>query len=412
MRILVLTDIFGSVVSGGAGRVFFEVGRELVRRGHVVDAICRSSGEIAGPDSGGMVFHTYDDMPGGELRRLLYYWRSIRRLYEGYISEVSPDAVVLHCSSAALGLSGMLGRLDVPKVYYFHSPWHLEYELLHGRGCGVGGGCLPRCPLEVAMSSVRRRHEGKYLGLCGGVVTLSESMREVMLGVHPGVSGKPHAVIPGGADSVKFRPVANRDEKARTRRDLGFAEDDFIILTTRRLVPRTGVDVLIEAFAEVCEMAESHGRLKLVVTGSGVMEADLRRLAVDKGVSGSVIFTGHVGGVRLSEHYRCSDIFVMPTRHLEGFGLSTVEAMASGLPVVGTDVGATREILSKVSDELLIEECTSKAIAGKILEFVRKPSADIEELGRKSTIVAAEHFTWEGHAERLVEFILNTAVKC
>ncbi len=403
-----MTDIFGRGYSGGAGRVFFEVGRGLVGLGHSVDAICRSPSAISASDSGGIDFRTYRDVAGGELRRLLHYRRSIRGLFEGYISEGAPDVVVLHCSSAAFGLSGLLRRLDVPKVYYFHSPWHLEYELLRGRACGVGGGWMPRCPLEVMMSSVRRRHEGKYLGLCSKVVTLSESMRDVMLGVHPGVSVKPHAVIPGGADGVKFFPAASRDEKARIRRDLGIAEDDFVVLTTRRLVPRTGVDVLIEAFAGVCEMAEeTRGRLKLVVTGSGVMEADLRQLAADKGVSGSVIFTGHVGGVRLSEHYRCADIFVMPTRHLEGFGLSTVEAMASGLPVVGTDVGATREILSKVSDELLIEECTSGAIAGKILEFVRRPIAELEELGRKSAAVAAENYTWEGHAGRLLGFILS-----
>jgi glycosyltransferase involved in cell wall biosynthesis len=67
-------------------------------------------------------------------------------------------------------------------------------------------------------------------------------------------------------------------------------------------------------------------------------------------------------------YYQMADLFILPTTELEGFGLVTVEALASGLPVLGTPVGGTKEILTKLGSDYLFDDSTPQSIATGILK--------------------------------------------
>jgi glycosyltransferase involved in cell wall biosynthesis len=250
------------------------------------------------------------------------------------------------------------------------------------------------------MADLRSMHERSCLQSVFGIVNLSEFMRRKMLDVHPEMESKAWRIIPGGADPERFHPASSPDEIRQIRKRLGLPVGAFIILTARRLVPRTGVDILLRAFKDARQNLQPDATL--VICGDGVMAPELRKLASEMDLDRHVIFTGFVTEELLPDFYRAADLFVMPTKALEGFGLSTVEALACGLPVIGTDIGGTPEILGKISDDLLIRGSSVDAIAGKIAKFAN-PDA-VFPLKEKSLICARENFTWDRHVRELMDF--------
>ena len=401
--ILVLIDSFDPDYFGGAARVFRETCKILMSDGYKIQAICRMPENKTPPDDVAD-FKVYHDIDGGSSKKISHYRNSIKRLLSASLAERSPDAVILHSSSAALGCLEILKNTSAPIIYYFHSPWSREHELK--RNYTDMSILNPLRGMVAIESLIRRRHEKKYLATSDGIVTLSEYMATEMLKIHGAetLSGIPRRVIPGGVDVNTFRPAASDAEKREIRGKLSLPENSFIVISSRRMVPRTGLDLLIKAFGQLpADLAEN---AVLVLTGDGPSMPDLKRLATESEASERVLFTGHVPEPVLAEYYRCSDLFVMPTRELEGFGLSTVEAMASGLPAIGTNVGGTPEILSRISRDLIIPEATPKAISAKLAQFMKKQN--LTELRERSLRAVGQHHTWSAHADALLEFLKST----
>ena len=403
MQVLSLLDFFDPDCMGGAARVFHEINRELSKRNNEVHIICRQTANINLDSNNDITYHTYPEIEGGQLKKLAYYKRSIKELFSNYIQSNKPDLILIHSSSAALGLADILKKSNIPIIYYFHSPWHREYELLAGKKvCGI------QCPLVSTLSAIRKHHERKYLNLASGIVTLSDAMQQIMRQTHPGAKNTPMLVNPGAADKELFSPIKSLPdtdefikEKCEIRKKLNIPENDFIIISSRRLVPRTGVDILIRAFA-LLQKGKTPKPITLILTGDGTSKQDLQQLAISLKIIGNITFTGYVEEQKLADYYRCSDLFVMPTKQLEGFGLSTVEAMASGLPLIGTNVGGTPEILNKISNQLIIPECSPEAIADKISEFLTEE--DISEWRKKSINCSNTYFSWPKHLDNLLNF--------
>jgi glycosyltransferase involved in cell wall biosynthesis len=99
-------------------------------------------------------------------------------------------------------------------------------------------------------------------------------------------------------------------------------------------------------------------------------------------------------------------MFILPTKELEGFGLVTVEALASGLPVLGTPIGGTREILSQLNPEFLFEDCEADAMEKVIKKWVEqfKNNPDLyKEISTKCRNFAEIHYSWEDKIVQLEE---------
>ena len=388
---------------GGAARVFYETNNELYKKGNTVHAICRQlNKEKLGSDNG-IKYHTYPDIDGSQLQKISYYKKSIRSLFQDQLKENRPNLIIIHSSSAAIGLSEILQKEKIPVIYYFHSPWHKEYELLNNRKiCGM------HTPLVTILSAIRKHHEATYIQLASGIITLSRSMQQIMLQTHSTVKNSPMLVNPGAADKNIFAPINATpntsdfiSKQRKIRKNLNLPSEHLIIISSRRLVPRTGIDLLIRAFALI-NHNQHQKPLTLLLSGDGQSKEELQKLAEQQGVSNNTIFTGHVNEKKLAEYYRASDLFVMPTKHLEGFGLSTVEAMACGLPVLGTNIGGTPEILNKISSDLVIYEASPEAIADKISQFIKEE--DLELWRKKSLICSDREFSWPKHINNLLNF--------
>ena len=92
-------------------------------------------------------------------------------------------------------------------------------------------------------------------------------------------------------------------------------------------------------------------------------------------------------------YFCCADLFVLPTLAIEGFGLVTAEAMASRLPVMGTPVGATVEILKQVDERLLFQNTSPEALAEGIEKFLKAPE-NFREMRSKCRNLAQTQYSW------------------
>lgn len=138
----------------------------------------------------------------------------------------------------------------------------------------------------------------------------------------------------------------------------------FHVLTLRRLVPRNGVDVLIEAWRRTNLGDDA----TLTIAGSGPELGRLKHLARDLP---TVRFLGYVPDELLPELYQSADLFVIPSVSGEGFGIVAAEALASGIPVVATDGGATGELVRHGCDGLVVPARDPDALAAAIIRLSR-----------------------------------------
>jgi glycosyltransferase involved in cell wall biosynthesis len=182
------------------------------------------------------------------------------------------------------------------------------------------------------------------------VVVLSQAVRD--LAVHRyGVDPARIVVLGPGVDRERFSPgPAVRDR-------LGLPTDAPVLLTVRRLVPRTGVDVLVDA---VAGLPGAH----LAVVGDGPERARLERRAAPLG--SRVTFAGRVPDAELADWYRSADVAVVPSRAHEGWGLVVDEALSCGTPVVASRLGGLPEALAGTPDDALVPPGDATALRDRL----------------------------------------------
>jgi len=191
------------------------------------------------------------------------------------------------------------------------------------------------------------------------IVTLTQ--REVAEHLQRGI-GRPaqFAVVPSGVPTRAVREAAPPRAEARAR--LGLPPDAYVIAGVGRLVPVKGFDLLVTALAEVATRVPS---THVVLIGSGAEHGALQARAAALGVADRLHITGSVTDV--ADRLAGADVLAAPSRN-EGMGRVLVEAMALGLPVVGTRVGGIAEV---IDDEcgVLVPPDDAGALAEALVEL-------------------------------------------
>jgi glycosyltransferase involved in cell wall biosynthesis len=393
MNLLFVADVSIENVIGGAERVLYEQTTRLAGRGHCVHLITRRLPEHRRDREtiGGVVEIRCEFDRSSSPAALLRSWRRVRRRWAALNRRAPVDAVNIHQPVTAYGLLPQASRAAIPWVYTCHSLGFEEYLSRH-----PGGGGLRR--LWHRLQAAARRHiERRAIAACGEVVVLSAYTRAKLARFHRVEAGRVR-IIPGGVDLERFRTAA---DQAALRRRLSIPEGRFVLLTVRNLVPRMGIANLLEAVRRAAVKAPE---LMLVVGGEGPLRRPLERQAAALGLDGRVRFTGFIPEAELPAHYQAADLFVLPTADLEGFGMVTLEALACGLPVLGTPVGGTVEILKRLDPRLLTEDGRPESIAAGILAFrndLRPSPSRACQWSERCRRFAAAHFSWERHIDAL-----------
>lgn len=178
-----------------------------------------------------------------------------------------------------------------------------------------------------------------------------------------GISPEKIRVVPNSVDVGFYRPC--RETRDNLRREMGVGEEKKIILSAGRLVDWKGFDVLIRAFA----LAKLSNAV-LWIFGSGPEEGRLAGMVRDLGLSSSVLIHSFVPELR--PFFWASDLFVLPSKKPEPFGLVLLEAMAAGLPVIGTDAGGPRDIVEEGISGWLVKPGDIESMARRMEETMQE----------------------------------------
>lgn len=265
--------------------------------------------------------------------------------------------------------------------------------ILHGAEVTIPG----RVP--IARSLIANVLQHAKLVVTAGDYSTKEAIRAAKQNL-------PVCVIPPGVDIDRFKPL---DEQARStiRERFNFKDDDEVILTLSRLVPRKGMDVLISATSE---LVKTRPRAHLLIAGTG---RDLRRLkALAQSTNAPVTFLGFVSDDEVAELYGMADVFGMICRvrwgglEQEGFGIVFLEAAACGVPQIAGRSGGADEAVLEGETGFVVDNPTDSNAVKQALEKLLTDSETREEMGRNSRARAEKEFSYDYLAIKYWEALL------
>ena len=296
---------------------------------------------------------------------------------------------VLHCGNirpVGYGVRWANRRLGTPYVVY------------------VNGGDLLRERRKAARSAVKRMSARSIFEHASGIVATSQWVAQLAQDVMNEVAVEkppPVAALDLGTDPVHFQP--SRDTGALRRRwGIGSAP---IMLTVARLVPHKGQDMGIRALAS---LAHDFPELRYIMVGEGHDEQRLRQLARELGVSDKVGFVGAMRDDELPEAYATATIYLGASRvdreiNVEGFGISFLEAGASGVPSVAGDSGGVRSAVRDGETGIVVPPTDVEAIADAIRSLLVN-EARRKEMGRAARRAVETHYNWDRVARDTRDF--------
>ena len=213
--------------------------------------------------------------------------------------------------------------------------------------------------------------------------------------------GLPIAIVPPGVDSARFSPLTDT-ERDQTRRRLGLDPDDAVVVSVSRLVPRKGMDVLIDAAAE---LAARRRGLRVVIGGDG---RDRRRLARRIERTGAPVqLLGRIVEEDKPSLYGAADVFAMLCRdrwsglEQEGFGIVFLEAAACGVPqVAGDSGGATDAVAHGVTGTVVADPTDVGAVADALDAYLSDRNRRVEA-GRAGRARVKADFAYDALARSL-----------
>ena len=301
----------------------------------------------------------------------------------------SPDFDVIHCGNIRpVGYAVRWANRELRTPYLVY----------------VNGGDLLRERQKAERSALKRRTAQSIMGHASGIVATSKWVADLTSDVmqQVGIENPPPVAELGlGTDQVRFNP--SRDTGALRRRwGVGDAP---VILTVARLVPHKGQDMGIRA---VAALRRDFPELRYVIVGEGVDEQRLRALAKELGVSDMVGFVGPMRDDELPEAYATSTIYLGASRvdneiNVEGFGISFLEAAASGIPSIGGDSGGVRSAVRDGETGIVVPPTDSDGFTDAIRSLLMNPERR-KQMGMAGRRAVESHFNWDRVARDTREF--------
>jgi len=265
-------------------------------------------------------------------------------------------------------------ELGIPFVVTFHALGHIR-RIHQG-----DNDQFPKERLTIEEEAVR---EARMI-----VAECPQDRKDLMTYYH--APAEKITVIPCGVNAEELYPV----NKSVARSLLGIPYDEKVLLQLGRMVPRKGVDNVIMALAKVrCRSSN----VRLLIVGGDVDTAKeltrLKQLASDLKVSDKVYFLGQKSRQELKYYYTAADIFIT-TAWYEPFGITPLEAMACGTPVIGSKVGGIKYSVADGHSGVLVPPKDPEALARTITTLLQSP-AILREMGNNALRRVNKLFTWE-----------------
>lgn len=392
----------GSVDAGGQNVYVLHVAQALARQGHHVDVLTRrdqrSLATAVDLRPGVRVLHI-DAGPAEFVpkEQLLPHMQAFGDETLRLMRASHPYDVV-HGNFFMSGLVGLRlqRRLGVPLVQTFHAL-----------------GAVRRLHQKEADKFPADRIELERRIACEAACVIAECPQDAEdLMRHCGVPRRRIAQVPCGVDLDEFTP----GDRLAARRRLGLPADEFIVLQLGRLVPRKGVDNVIRGAARLAPAGAGQRPWRLLIVGGESREPDeactpeiarLRAVAREAGAAAQVHFVGRRDRDELKDYYQAADVFVT-TPWYEPFGITPLEAMACGTPVIGAAVGGIQHTVADGLTGFLVPPNDPEVLAQRLEDLRCVPDLGVM-MGRAGRVRVKREFTWDAVATRLAAVYAQVA---
>jgi D-inositol-3-phosphate glycosyltransferase len=381
----------GGADGGGQNVYVGELGKALAALGYDVDVLTRRDNELV-PETaewmnGVRIVHITAGPPRHVPKEeLLPHMEEFTRHAAERAVENNYDLVHANFFMSGLVAAELKRLLDIPFVVTFH-----------------------------ALGRVRRRHQGaadrfpderfcieeRVIAEADRVIAECPQEEEDLIRFYNADPARV-TMVPAGFDPKEFWPIG----KALARVALGLAPGERVLLQLGRIVPRKGVDTVVRA---VGRLQRDYGvATRLLIVGGESEEPHpettpeigrLQRIAEEEGVAGRVNFVGRRGRDALRWFFSAADIFVS-TPWYEPFGITPVEAMACGTPVIGSNVGGIKFTVRDAETGYLVPARDPDALAERIAHLYAHPKL-LEAFSEQAEMRANDLFTW-GRSARAI----------
>ena len=366
-----LVNSFYPPYVGGAETYVSSLARGLSKRGHSVTVYCADK-----PLRPGVSFE--DDVRVVRMRTPLFFYGTPVSLFPS--SFLMEDYDVIHC--------------NFPNPY-FAATSAFTSEVTGTPAVLTWHNDLP--PVTSAASllvDIHRWISPRYLNAYRKIIATT-SVYTKNSAILKGLSDRV-LVIRNGVDTKKFNPAVNGD---RVRETFGMQGKKLVLFVgaLTQWHAYKGVDVLLQAFAMAARRGDGMG---LLVVGDGNMKREYQRQARELGLDGRVRFAGRVDDTLLPEFYAACDLAILPSKDAsEGFGLTLLEAMASGKAVIGSATGGITDVIRDRENGLLVQPNAPGSVSEAICRLA-KDDEERERMGRAGRVYA-EQLDWGRNVERV-----------
>ena len=395
-RILVVTERWYPDTFGGSERLAFEQLHGLEEAGFLVD-ICVATNLNALPIHEQLSDQTTvfrapaaPSMPASQLISINLL---IRNTLARLLTKNQYDTIICHHPQiGAMTVQFMEATINAqtPILYFFHSSQAQEIRV-----DGPNRWYPGRMFWNEFVAQYVERKEVTILAAAAKIFYFSGFSGRVLSELNPEAFAKAELLHPGIETSL----YDDIFEKRLQRRD----PDSSVLslFTIRRLTKRMGIHGLIRVLTE----KDRVGGMQLRIAGSGPLKPTLEELIHSGHKSSTIHLLGSISMKELREEFVRADAFVLPTIALEGFGIATLEAMLSGVPVIATDAGATPELLFDVDPRLIAEGSSPEALYQTLLWFSQLSIDQQEAIGKRCRAIALKKYSRDGMNQAILAAI-------
>jgi glycosyltransferase involved in cell wall biosynthesis len=361
MRIVILIYDFPPQVLGGTEIATYSIAKHLVQRGHEVHVVTTwGKGLPRERIEDGFTVHRSRVIVKPVLGSTSYFIHAYSA-----VKKINPD--LIHAQNISLALYALLIKKTLKKPYV---TWAQGSDIY-----------LP--------SRFFRWFYKFNLKNAGAVIAQTSDEKGIM----QKICDRDIMILPSGIDLGRFSNLSRES----SRSGLQIKKGEKVILFVGKLHAVKGVNYLIQAMNVI---RQKEPKTRLILVGDGEERRDLEKLTSSLNLADSVTFVGKVPNEKVPQYMAAADIFVLPSLS-EGFPMVIVEAMASGLPIVTTNVTGLPEIVHNGENGLLVEPKNSVELAEKILLLLQDDElrGDIAQNNRQR----AKDYTWEKVVDNLEE---------
>ncbi|MGV3711039.1 MAG: glycosyltransferase family 4 protein [Gemmatimonas sp.] len=305
-------------------------------------------------------------------------------------------AFALTFPSSIMALRSLIRKLDID-VVNVHFPGSWGVQLAAVRRLGIGKLVTSIHGADVLLNGSRDDipHAGvdALFAASDAVVTPSKGFQNAVREVWPSARDARMITIPNGIDPAElgYNPSAGET-----------ALEPPYVQSILQLVPYKGPDILLRAFAEVCE---SHDAVRLRLIGDGPNRQEYESLAEALGIAHRVDFLGLRDRKYVGEALRGCALFVLPSRsNSESFGIAVAEAMALDRPVIGSNVGGLPELIEDGVTGLLVPQGDVRALAAAITRLLDDPE-ERQRMGKAAGQRVRESRLWKHTGARYCQLM-------